>query len=251
MTIDYPRPQQLDQLRYIWQEAFGDGDTFLDTFFGSVFSADRCRCITIGDQAVAALYWLDCRLDGRPLAYIYAVATRKSYRSEGMCRRLMTDTHSLLAELGYQGSILVPGEKNLFHMYGGMGYQACSGIREFFCEANDTPVAIRSISAAEYTQLRREYLPAGGVVQEGENMALLTSYARLYAGEDFLLAAVDNGSTLQGLELLGNAGAAPGILSALCRAGGTFRTPGEDCPFAMYRPISDSPAPRYFGLAFD
>lgn len=251
MTIDYPQPQQLDQLRYIWQEAFGDGDEFLDTFFGSVFSADRCRCVSIGDQVVAALYWLDCRLEGKPLAYIYAVATRRSHRSEGMCRRLMEDTHSLLEELGYQGSILVPGEKSLFQMYGGMGYTSCSGIREFFCEAGDTPVTIRSVSAAEYARLRRGYLPEGGVVQEGENMALLASCARLYAGDDFLLAASDNGTTLRVLELLGNTDAAPGILNALCRTDGSFRTPGEDCPFAMYRPISNSPGPRYFGLAFD
>lgn len=251
MNIDYPQPHHLDPLRLLWQEAFSDDDTFLDTFFGSVFSADRCRCVTVGDQIVAALYWLDCRLDGIPLAYLYAVATRKNYRGEGMCRRLMADTHSLLQELGYGGSILVPGEKSLFRMYEAMGYTPCASIREFSRDAGDEPVPIRSVSPEEYARLRRQLLPPGGVVQEGENLAFLASQAQLYAGEDFLLAATADGSALRGLELLGNADAAPGILAALSKPHGTFRAPGDSHPFAMYRPLTESPAPRYFGLAFD
>lgn len=251
MRIDYPQPGQLQQLRMLWQEAFGDTEDYLDGFFYHVFSSDRCRCVTVGDQVTAALYWLDCRANQRPMAYLYAIATAKSHRGKGLCRALMADTHSLLQDLGYAGCLLVPGHHGLFRMYRDMGYAVCSGIREFTCTAGSEPLPLRQIGAEEYAQLRRQKLPDGGVIQEGENLTLLTQNAKLYAGEDILLCAAIEDSRLICPEILGNADAAPAVLAALSAASGTFRTPGNDRDFAMYHPLTDAPAPAYFGLAFD
>lgn len=242
MKIDYPLQMQIPGLRKLWKEAFGDSDAFLDIFWDTAFSADRCRCITVGGQVAAALYWFDCRLDGRPIAYVYAVATAKTFRGQGLCRCLMDDTRLLLAGLGYSGIVLVP-EKSLFGMYEGMGYKVCSYVREFACRAGDTPVALQEIDVKAYAKLRRQYLPTGGVAQEGENLQFLSKISRLYAGEDFVYA--------EGAELLGNTDAAAGILGALGKDRGTFRCPGEEIPFAMYLPLDDQTAPAYFGLAFD
>lgn len=242
MRIDYPLENQIGGLRSLWQEAFGDSDAFLDIFWDAAFSSDRCRCVTIDDQVAAALYWFDCRLDGRPIAYVYAVATRKSFRKRGLCRKLMDDTRALLGELGYSGIILVP-ESHLFEMYESMGYAICSHVREFTCCSNAHPVDLHEIDVAEYARLRRQFLPAGGVVQENENLQFLSAITHLYTSEDFLYA--------EGTELLGNVGAAPGILAALGRDSDHFRCPGNETPFAMYFPLDGNAAPAYFGLAFD
>jgi hypothetical protein len=58
MRIEYPREDQIPELRKLWKAAFGDTEAFLDQFFGTAFSLDRCRCIGTGEQIVAALYWL-------------------------------------------------------------------------------------------------------------------------------------------------------------------------------------------------
>lgn len=251
MRIDYPADTQLSQLRLLWKTAFEDTDACLDVFFGEIFSPDRCRCVTVDGEAVAALYWLDCRCLDRPMAYIYAVATAKRHRGRGLCRSLMENTHSLLRELGYAGCLLVPGEKGLFQMYADFGYETCSTVREFSCRAAQAQAVLRPISADEYAALRRTYLPHGGVIQEGENLLYLERQAGLYAGADFVCCADVRDGTLFCPEILGNADAAPGILTALGAAGGTFRTPGPGRDFAMYHPLSDAPAPTYFGLAFD
>ena len=81
------------------------------------------------------------------------------------------------------------------------------------------------------------------MVQENENLQVLSAITKLYTGDGFLYA--------HDAELLGNADAAPGILTALGKASGTFRCPGEEIPFAMYLPLDDQSAPSYFGLAFD
>ena len=80
----------------------------------------------------------------------------------------------------------------------------------------------------------------------------LAAQAQLFAGEDFLLAAYLENDRLQGMELLGNTGATPGILRALGCKTGTFQIPGKDRPYAMLHKLKENAAiPQYFGLAFE
>lgn len=243
MRIDYPEENRIGDLRQLWKEAFADDDAFLDKFFSTAFASDRCRCGIVDDTLAAALYWFDCRLEDRPIAYVYAVATAKAFQKQGLCRKLMENTRQLLSSLGYAGIILVPGSPALFAMYESMGYQTCCHVQEFTCRRSEDPVALQKIDAEEYATLRREYLPAGGVLQENENLLFLRTVCDLYAGDGFVYA--------EGAELLGRTNAASGILAALNKEKGRFRCPGEETPFAMYLPLAEGDFPKYFGLAFD
>lgn len=238
---------EISGLRQLWKLAFGDTEEFLDGFFGTAFSDDRCRFLKLDDRVAAALYWFDCQYDGRKLAYVYAVATHPDFRGRGMCRQLMGQTHELLKGQDYDGVVLVPQDTGLRKMYAAMGYQNATSVAEFSCEAGE-PIPLTERDTAEYALLRRKYLPEGGVVQEGENLRFLSTYAKFYAGEDFLAAV----SGAQIAELLGNRDAATGILGALGIASGSVRMPGEEKPFAMFLPLKENvPAPSYFGFAFD
>lgn len=240
-----------EQLKSLWALAFGDSEAFIDLFFRTAYAPRRCRFLREESQVVAALYWMDAELAGEKFAYIYGVATHPEHRCKGLCRKLMLRTHEELAEAGYAGAILMPAEAGMRQMYGKMGYRECSSISQFECSAGRA-VEIRSVDREEYARLRRALLPEGGLIQEGENLAYLQTYASLYAGEDFLLAAVHEENSLFGMELLGNAGVAPGILGAMGYEKGLFRTPGEGIPFGMSISFRDNVAlPSYLGLAFD
>ena len=236
--------------RRLWQEAFGDTDEFLDLFSSTVYAPERSRAITVDGNLAAALYWFDCEYDGKKIAYIYAVATVKTYRGRGLCHRLMTQTHRHLQDNGYVGAILVPGSKVLFDLYAGMGYKVCSYMSEMDCKAEGS-IDCREINKTEYAILRRQFLPQGGVVQEGANLDFLEKQARFFAGRDFLLAAQVNEQKLKGLELLGDQSTASAIVSVLGCVSGTFRIPGKEQPFAMYYSLQDDTMPTYFGFAFD
>ena len=251
MTFEYPTPEMIPALRALWKEAFGDSDEFLDDFFRTGFSPRRCRCVTENGSLAAALYWFECELAGERLAYLYAVATARSFRGRGLCHALMADTHPLLEKQGFRGTVLVPGASSLAALYGSMGYRYTTGIREIFCTADPEPAALRPVDAAEYARLRRSMLPEGAVIQEGPALEFLHTQARLYAGTHLLLAARREGDDLFCLELLGDASLAPRILSALGCGRGRFRTPGEGRDFAMFRPLNDGKTPKYLGFAFD
>lgn len=240
------------ELRRLWQQAFGDTDAFLDGFFATGFSKERCHFIEENGAPVSALYWFDCELNGQKLAYIYAVATDERHRGQGLARRLMTETHTILKEKGYAGVILVPAIKDLFAMYEKLGYRTVSTVKEFAAEQGSTPVTLTQIDATQYAQLRRQYLSAGGVIQEGAALSFLQTYCHFYTGTDFLLAAAEENGVLKAQEFLGNTATAPGILRTLGCAKGHFRAPGNDREFAMFLPLTaNCPAIGYFGLALD
>lgn len=255
MIIDTPESSQILNLRRLWKEAFGDTEEFLDDFWRTAFDVKRCRCVVTDGQVTAALYWFDCMCMEKSIAYVYAVATAEAYRGRGISHALMEDTHRHLAKLGYEGAVLVPGSEELFYFYEGMGYRVCSTVHEFSCNAaaKGEEVSLRSIDKTEYARLRRQMMPVGGVVQENENLEFLETQAQLYTGSGFLLAARKEAGQLIGVELLGDETKAPGIVKVLGCARGTFRTPGEGRPFAVYLPFERSAffKPAYFGLAFD
>ena len=251
MIIKSPEQKDIPQLRQLWRQAFRDTDAFLDIFFSTAFSPERCRCVMEKGQLAAALYWFSCQSDGQPLAYLYAVATLQKFRGQGFCRKLMADTHTHLKNMGYAGAILVPGNPGLREMYRAMDYRDMTANKSFSCKAGEA-VHLDEIGAEQYAALRRELLPANSVVQEGENLCFLESIARFYRGEDCLFCAVKDGDKLTVPEILGNAAAAPGIVAALDCEDGTFTAPGGDEPFAMGIAFApDFHMPRYFAFAFD
>ena len=247
----YPNDALIPGLRELWKKAFGDTDEFLDMFFSTAYAPDRCRCIADENTVQSVLYWFDCFLDGRKMAYIYAVATDPACRGRGLCKTLMEDAMEVLRERGYAAAVLLPQEEWLINMYAGMGFAPCTTVTEkLFAAGEATPV--RRIDEREYGLLRRTLLPPRGVIQEGENLAFLAGMAEFYAGEDFLAAVMQNDGELWCPEFLGDAAAFPGLVKTLGFSEGRCRMPGDERPFVMIRPLSkDAPIPRYFGLVFD
>ena len=251
MIIDKPETGQIPMLRKLWSEAFGDTDEFLNVFFKTAFSSERCACVTVCDDVAAALYWFDCECRGKRIAYIYAVATAKAYRGQRLCHKLMEYTHRLLKKQGYSGSVLVPVTPSLFSFYGDMGYKTSGYVSELKYTAGTEKTAVCRIQKDEYKKLRRSYLPEGGVIQEGENLDFFETQADFYKGDGFVVATRVEKGVFYGIEFLGNIGKIPYVLKTLGYSEGKFRTVGDTKAFSMYCALDTSLPPGYFGLAFD
>lgn len=251
MIIDHPRHAHVPQLRRLWQQAFGDTDAFLDSFFTLGFHPQRCLCALENRQPIAALYWFDCDCRGQKMAYLYAVATDTAYQGRGICRTLMAHTHELLHAQGYSAALLVPGQESLFAFYGSMGYHAFGGVEKWQTAAGAPAVKLQPVTAEEYAARRRQLLPEGGVTQEGALLSVLADQLNLYAGDGFLLSAAVDADRLLVQEFLGDRAAASGVLTALGLPTGLFRAPGGKTPMAMGLSLDGTPLPTYFGLPLD
>ncbi|MBQ8622065.1 MAG: GNAT family N-acetyltransferase [Oscillospiraceae bacterium] len=252
MNIVYANDALIPGLRQLWTAAFGDTDAFLDGFFRTAYAPHRCRCVLENGAPVSVLYWFDCQVEDSRLAYVYAVATDPAHRGKDLCKTLMADTMELLNAQGYDGVALLPQEEWLINMYKGMGFAPCTTVTETHLMAAEEPIPFRKIDVTEYAALRRQLLPPGGVIQEGENLAFLAFQAELYAGDGWLAAAMEVDGMLWCPEFLGNPDHAPGLVKALGFREGSFRMPGDGRSFAMFHPLAnDCTLPKYFGLTFD
>lgn len=252
MTFEHPAPMQFAQLLNLWKNAFGDHGGFWEMFLETGFLPDHCRCVMENGKITAAMYWFDCFCGRDKIAYIYAVVTHPDHRGRGLCRSLLSDVHRHLLQAGYTAAMLVPEKESLRQMYRALGYEDCTCVSEFSCQAGLEPIPVHAIGPEEFAALRRRFLPENSVLQEGSNLTFLAAQAQFFTGDGFLLTAWQEGDTLHGMELLGNRDAAPAILRSLNCTRGDFRIPGEEKPFAMFHPLRENPrTPQYFGFAFD
>ena len=239
-------------LRSLWGQAFGDTEEFMDGFFRAGFCEDRCRFIEREGKLATALYWFDCLWENKKVAYIYGVATDKAFRGQGLCRRLMEDTHKHLQAAGYVGAALVPAGAGLGEMYGKMGYRGFCPMESKTVSAGDAPADVRRILPEEYAQLRVQRLPAGSIQQGQDTLAFYATYGEFYrCGHGIFCAAREN-ETLYIQEFLGNPESLPGIVAALDCSSAQVRLSGGDKNFAMYRSFTnEEELPAYLGLTLD
>lgn len=246
MIIKNPEQQDIPALRALWKQAFGDTDSFLDSFFSLAFSTERALIAKENEQLLGALYWFDCVCAGNNFAYIYAVATNKVYQGRGVCTALMQETYNRMTQAG-KGLILVPADDRLRAFYHRLGYRDFGGMEEITCFAGDSSVPVERLTAYTYAQRRRVFLPEGGVLQEGAFLPFLDENMRFYGGEDWLLAIQKDFAP----EFLGDKALLPGILKTLQLPQAQVQYSGN-APFAMWRGTEEeNVAPGYFAFALD
>ncbi len=250
MIIKSPTPEDIYSLRGLWKEAFGDTDAFLDKFFCVGFCADRCRLLTVKGQLAAALYWFDCSWDGKKVAYLYAVATKKAFQGQGLCRALMEDTHNHLKQLGYQGAVLVPANAGLFSLYGKFGYESFCPMTVHTIAPGKDKTALSSISWEDYEALRRPYLPENALLQEGKTLEFLSTFAQFYRGENCLLCSYEENGTLTVCEYFTDPENLPKIAATFGK-NVTVRLPGGNNSAMYYSLDSLTNVPSYLGITLN
>lgn len=146
------QPTDLPGIAALWQEAFGDGPSAVEDFFRH-FPACVSFVAEDGGRIVSMVHALPRILSPQtPVAYLYAVATAKTHRGQGLCRELMAFAEAELAKTGIHTTVLTPGEPSLFRFYEALGYRTA-----FF--RTRTPFAGgQPISLPEYAKLREEIL---------------------------------------------------------------------------------------------
>ena len=250
MEFRLSQPSDVTALQALWRDSFQESQDYLDLFFRTAYAPQRCMVLELESGIAGAAYWLDCSLDGKPLAYLYAVAISENHRNRGLGKHLMDAIHSHLESIGYAGALLVPGSEDARRFYLRRGYRNS-------CHQNWTPVEaaspvpIQLVDADAYADLRQEYLGSRGVWQSVKDLALLGKDAVFFTGEGFLGAALRSAALCP--ELLGDVTQAAGIAAALGMAQCTFRTEGEELPYAMVLALGGASLPEefWFGFGFE
>lgn len=140
----------------LWRQVFGDSEEVTDAFYRAF---PRCRAAMAENGAgeiISVVHTLPQTLvfpgGTLPVAYLYAIATRKDCRGQGVASALVRFTEALLERLGYAIAVLTPAEPSLFAFYAKLGYVPA------FTRSRTPFPGGTEISAEEYRRRREELL---------------------------------------------------------------------------------------------
>ena len=252
-------------LKLLWHNVFGDSDADIDLFFDTFFDVSVC-VVAEADGTLSAMGFLlpvgALRIPGEadiPCGMIYAVATEPSHRRLGCGAAVTRGLLDAAKTCGIDCVVLHPAEESLFEYYSKKVELETS----FFCTEERISVVprrdlpLRSLTAAEYMQIREEILKNTPFITFDERCF---EYQRRLCGGGGLYtldgakccAAVEVSDVgVRVAELLGDEDLLLGAIAhEFSTAEYVVRRQGNNTPFGM---INDGFAPQtgWFGLAFD
>ena len=128
----------------LWQEAFGDDESFISAFFKSFYTPQNAPITVIDGEVAAMLFLLDGEMSvgGKryPAYYLYAACTKESHRGKGLMTELLDFSAKTAADRRRAFICLKPGEKGLFDFYEKRGYLPAFGRKVFTVHRSETDI---------------------------------------------------------------------------------------------------------------
>ncbi len=248
-----------DALITLWQQSFPeDSVEEIRSFLSKINLQEECL-VAESDGAVVSMVFLlpaELQADVRlPIQYIYAAATRPSYRGRGLFGGLLTQALSVARERGQVASFLRPAMPSLCEYYAKFGYRPF-----FFCDtlhggAEPSGIAVRPVSAEEYVKWRDRLVMPFGVRWPARLLE------HTVTTENACAVCIPVGERLLIRELFCPRQLRQKVCAALAAYFGCARyecrVPADvyGQPFGLLCPLQpfnwDSAVPPYMGVAFD
>ncbi|MDD3164666.1 MAG: GNAT family N-acetyltransferase [Oscillospiraceae bacterium] len=250
----------------LWQQAFGDDPDTIALFFRDCFSPRRMLIMRRGAAlaAMAAVFCVElvaANGNGAPCWYLYAVATERRFRGEGLATALLEQANIRARAAGARCAMVVPGEPGLRAFYADRGYRSWSHRAVHPVTAlTKTPVA--HLDAAAYGALREQLLRGVAHVRFGADFLQL-QHDFLRANGGFLAswqcsgqrccAVVDRcGGAAVVREVLPFTTALPQAVAGAAGMDATLYGPGDAAVFSMLHDAENAaPACGYLGLGLE
>ena len=145
-------PTEYPHLLPLWQEAFGDSPDTVRAVLAAL--GEDAKCFAAEDGALCSMLFAVPQAVGtHPVAYIYAVATKRSHRGQGLAAALLSRAEAWAKTQGFHALLLCPATESLCSYYAKQGYRPWSENA-----APQTAPTGEPISAAESLELREKAL---------------------------------------------------------------------------------------------
>ena len=185
-------------IQALWMEAFPE-DTIEDIkdFFRDVFPHEQTRCLVhcVNGKAVSMTFMLSAELiittDGKrhilPMQYIYAAATLRKFRGQGIFGTLLLKAHDIARQENMAAMFLRPANDSLTAYYQKFGYQPYFYVDE------------RTVPAGEFASADSSYDRDCGKRQGVDRHALLDEHTAFVRWPEYLVDyAVNSAQKRQG-----------------------------------------------------
>lgn len=147
----------------LWQEAFGDSREETAFYFRFRHRDENMLVMETDGMIAGMLSMLPLTLAAPgqrfPARYVFAVATKKERRGQGISTELLSAAHAQMREEGTAASLLVPADEGLFTFYGRRGYQMAFFVDELRLAGSDIAAhapdgEVKDCGTGDYSRLR-------------------------------------------------------------------------------------------------
>ncbi len=115
--IRFADKNDIPRLKELWRECFCEDGEF---FFSRMFN----KCLVFEKSEICAmLHILEYECEGKPVYYLYGIATAENSRGEGIAAALIERAICLAREAGSHFVMLVPQGESLFDYYARFGFE--------------------------------------------------------------------------------------------------------------------------------
>jgi len=139
--IRQPRDSDLPELISLWQEAFGDAEEEAAFYFRLRHRHGNMLVMEKEGRIAGMLSMLPVTLTAKsfciPGRYVFAVATKKENRGQGISTALLDAAHEAMRREGTAVSLLVPADDGLYAFYRKRGYQTAFYLHEIILSAEE------------------------------------------------------------------------------------------------------------------
>ena len=146
-----------DAVMSLWAEAFGDSreriSDFLDSFCQNMLVFEK-------EGRIASMVTiLEMKIGAEKGRYIYALATDKRFRGQGLATELIEYVKRFLTENGEKFLILLPQSKSLYDFYEKRGFSKlfCTKTIQMSDLSDFYGLDVKKITAKDYFKRRKEY----------------------------------------------------------------------------------------------
>lgn len=140
-----------EEVKKLWKLCFNDSPEFTELYFEQRYKDEINRSICRDGQVVSALQAIPYPMTFCggviPVSYISGACTHPDYRSQGIMKELLTETHRWMYNQGILLGMLIPAERWLFDYYAQSGYAPIFGYVNHMISINELrPSAFYSIA---------------------------------------------------------------------------------------------------------
>ena len=213
--IRQAKPEELPQIKELFQRCFGDSGSYIDHFYAAHARAEQVLVVEEKGEIASMATMLEMTMhlpDGEavPVGYVYALGTSPEAQGKGYARKLLEYAGDYLREKGMQCLTLVPATQSLFRFFEGAGLQKCFATRKVEKMAADfwglAPLGdsckMTAISPAEYNRIREEKLRGAFHISYPEHLVEFQQYGSQMTEGDLYRIEIDGEEGCCAVELV-------------------------------------------------
>lgn len=127
-------PQDMGEIKKLWQEVFDEDSAVCDSFFDTVYKDTLNPVAEVDGEIVSSLFLIPCKIGEFCGNYVYCALTRPDCRRRGYMKSLLDFSYSLTENKDFL--LLVPASEGLFKYYEKCGFSPYGVSRRYVVGKN-------------------------------------------------------------------------------------------------------------------